>query len=210
MIDQSTQNNDLVLVGHAVSDLVLNHTAYGEAFYLFYIGVPRLSGVLDVLPVIVSERLLPSGKDIRGKYLRVSGQFRSYNLNDNGKNRLILSAFTTDIRELQGDYIPKVKNKIHLYGYVCKVPTYRVTPFGREITDLLVAINRPYNKSDYIPCITWGQNAKFAQDLQVGDFVYILGRVQQRDYQKREDSGEIVTKTAYEVSVSRIEKLYKK
>lgn len=210
MLEHGVQNNDLVLVGNAVSDLTLSHTVYGEDFNLFYIEVPRLSGSSDVLPVIISERLLSSDTDIRGKYLKISGQFRSYNQSDNGKNRLVLSVFATDIKQLEDSYKAKVKNKINLYGYICKPPIYRITPFGREITDLLVAINRAYHKSDYIPCITWGRNAKYSKDFQVGDFIQILGRVQQRDYQKKEETGEIVTKTAYEVSVSRIEKLYKK
>ncbi len=210
MLEHGIQNNELVLVGNAISELELSHTVYGETFYLFYIEVSRLSESSDVLPVIISERLLSSDKSIRGKYLKISGQFRSYNQCENGKNKLVLSVFTTDIKELEDTYKSKVKNKISLYGYICKPPTYRITPFGREITDLLVAINRAYHKSDYIPCITWGRNAKYSKDLKVGDLIQVFGRIQQRDYQKKEETGEILNKTAYEVSVSRIEKLYKK
>lgn len=198
-------NNSALLVGKINSEFLFSHEVYGEKFYSFYICVPRLSKALDNIMVTVSSYLL-EGKCFKpGDTVCISGQFRSYNNFSDTGNKLMLSVFAKemDFKEksvADNEYI----NEIMLCGYICKLPTYRTTPFGREITDLLIAVNRTYNKSDYIPCIAWGRNAKYASALNVGDKVSIAGRIQSREYQKKISESEFITKTAYEVSVSKI------
>ena len=161
----------------------------------------RLSGQADVLPVTVSERLIADGDLKPGKTLCAFGQFRSYNKIENGKSRLMLTVFVRELAELPPAKNP---NSIVLSGYICKPPVYRTTPFNREIADLLVAVNRAYNKSDYIPCIAWGRNARFVKNLQVGDKIALSGRIQSREYQKKLSDYEVKTMTAYEVSISKL------
>ncbi|KPU27751.1 single-stranded DNA-binding protein [Caloranaerobacter sp. TR13] len=211
MVDKVIQTNSVTIVGKIVSELEFSHQMYGEGFYTFYIEVPRLSENSDVLPVTISERLFVGIELKPGVELVIEGQLRSYNRYSDGSNRLLLTVFARDI------YLPhdeeellelrRKPNEIFLDGYICKQPVYRTTPFGREITDLLVAVNRPYNKSDYIPCIAWGRNARFSEKLRVGDHVRLWGRIQSREYQKKLPDGEVLNKVAYEVSISKMEYL---
>ena len=205
-------NNYLVLVGKVANEKKFSHEVYGERFYLFNIEVPRLSGVSDIIPITVSERLI-SGIDIGvGNKILVKGQFRSYNTYENGKNRLVLTVFAKDI--IAGENIKEeeeelkkesISNEVTLIGYICKKPIYRQTPFKREIADILLAVNREYNKSDYIPCIAWGRNARFCQNIEVGTCVKIVGRVQSRIYEKKLEDGTVQERVAYEVSVGSME-----
>ena len=195
------KNNKVYIMGEIVSDATFSHEVYGEGFYEFFVRVMRLSGQADVLPVTVSERLIEGGELKKGKSLCAVGQFRSYNKIENGKSRLMLTVF---IRELLDELPDKNPNSILLSGYICKPPVYRTTPFNREIADILVAVNRAYNKSDYIPCIAWGRNARFVKNLCVGEKVALSGRIQSREYQKKYSETDVKTLTAYEVSVSKL------
>ncbi len=195
------KNNKVYVMGEIVSDAVFSHEVYGEGFYEFFVRVMRLSGQADILPVTVSERLIEGGELRKGKTISALGQFRSYNKIENGKSRLMLTVFVRELTEAAQDKNP---NSILLSGYICKPPVYRTTPFNREIADVLVAVNRAYNKSDYIPCIAWGRHARFVKTLSVGDRVAVSGRIQSREYQKKLSETEIKTMTAYEVSVSKL------
>ena len=195
------KNNKVFVFGEIVSDAAFSHEVYGEGFYEFFVRVMRLSGQADILPVTLSERLIQDGMLAKGKNICAVGQFRSYNKLENGKSRLMLTVF---VRELLTDIPDKNPNTILLSGYICKPPVYRTTPFNREIADVLVAVNRAYNKSDYIPCIAWGRNARFVKNLTVGDKIAISGRIQSREYQKKLSETDIRTMTAYEVSVSKL------
>ncbi|MBQ8320469.1 MAG: single-stranded DNA-binding protein [Clostridia bacterium] len=195
------KNNKVYVMGEIVSDATFSHEVYGEGFYEFFVRVMRLSGQADILPVTVSERLITSGALEKGKNISALGQFRSYNKIEGGKSRLMLTVF---VRELLEGAAEKNPNSILLSGYICKPPVYRTTPFNREIADVLVAVNRAYNKSDYIPCIAWGRNARFVKTLSVGDRVAVSGRIQSREYQKKLSETETKTMTAYEVSVSKL------
>ena len=195
------KNNKVYITGEIVSDATFSHEVYGEGFYEFYVKVLRLSGQADELPVTITERLISGGELQKGKLLSAVGQFRSYNKIENGKSRLMLTVF---IRELIEEDAEKNPNSILLSGYICKPPVYRTTPFNREIADVLVAVNRAYNKSDYIPCIAWGRNARFVKSLSVGDRIAVSGRIQSREYQKRFSETDVKTMTAYEVSVSKL------
>lgn len=205
-------NNYLILVGKVANEKKFSHEVYGERFYLFNIEVPRLSGVSDIIPITVSERLL-SGTDISiGNKILIKGQFRSYNTYENGKNRLVLTVFAKDIfseenikNEEEEMNKESVSNEVTLVGYICKKPIYRQTPFKREIADILLAVNRAYNKSDYIPCIAWGRNPRFCQNIEVGTCVKVVGRVQSRAYEKKLDDGTVQERVAYEVSVGSME-----
>ncbi len=207
------ENNYLTLVGKVTGEKKFSHEIYGERFYVFSLSIPRLSGNSDVIPVTVSERLITDDMLEEGKRLFIKGQFRSYNSYDQQKNRLILTVFAKDIIEVkddedeENDIVKKeiVTNEVVLTGYICKKPIYRQTPFGREIADLLLAVNRAYNKSDYIPCIAWGRNARFCQNIEVGVQVRIVGRVQSRTYEKKFEDGTVETRIAYEVSVGSLE-----
>ena len=195
------KNNKVYVMGEIVSDASFSHEVYGEGFYEFFVRVMRLSGQADVLPVTVSERLIQDGMLAKGKHICAFGQFRSYNKIENGKSRLMLTIF---VRELLSEPPDKNPNSIVLSGYICKPPVYRTPPFNREIADVLVAVNRAYNKSDYIPCIAWGRNARFVKSLSVGDRIAVSGRIQSREYQKRFSETDVKTMTAYEVSVSKL------
>ena len=200
-----TNNNNLAEVCGIVDDeLQFNHEIFGENFYTFTLKIPRLSGASDKIKVMISDRLLSDLPLNVGDFVDISGQFRSYNSYENGDNRLILTVFAKDIT-LSDSENTKNPNSLFLNGYVCKEPVYRTTPFGREITDILLAVNRTYNKSDYIPVIAWGRNARYCKGFQIGDNIKVWGRIQSRDYQKRLSDDEVITKTAYEVSVSKLE-----
>ena len=206
-MDNLMLNNKIYLEGKVVSDLVFSHEMYGEGFYIFNLEVPRLSDTKDDLSVTVSERLL-TGLDFKvGTEIIVEGQLRSYNKFVDGANRLILTVFARNIEPcLERSKNP---NQIFLDGFICKSPVYRTTPFGREIADMLLAVNRAYNKSDYIPTIAWGRNSRFCQTLTVGDNIRIWGRLQSREYQKRVSEEEVIKKVAYEVSISKMERINK-
>ena len=198
------ENNQVTLVGEVVSDFQFSHELFGEGFYTFEVAIARTSNFVDYIPVIVSERLIDIKTDIKGCFVCVNGQYRSFNKHEESRSKLILSAFAIDIEVLDSnDY--EVVNNVFLDGYVCKEPVYRKTPHGREITDLIIAVNRGYGKSDYIPCICWGRNARFAQAFEVGTHVQICGRVQSRPYLKKISDTEVEERVAYEVSVSKIE-----
>ena len=194
------QNNKVFLKGKIVGEKRFSHEVYGEGFYETDIAVERLSGQTDVLPITVSERLMGDYFE-QGKGVAIIGQFRSYNKLVDGKSKLLLTVF---VREIVDYDTMKNPNSIVLSGFVCKQPTYRTTPFSREIADLLIAVNRAYNKSDYIPCIAWGRNARFVKSIPVGERVCISGRIQSREYQKKISETEVKTLTAYEVSISKL------
>lgn len=195
------KNNKVFISGEIVSDAEFSHEVYGEGFYEMKVLVRRLSGQGDLLPVTISERLI-NDKDLKlGKQINALGQFRSYNKLVEGKSKLMLTVF---VRELLDTAIIKNPNSIVLSGYICKQPVYRTTPFNREIADVLIAVNRSYNKSDYIPCIAWGRNARFAKNLEVGEKICVSGRIQSREYQKRLEDDQIKIMTAYEVSISKL------
>lgn len=200
--------NKITVTGTVAEELTFSHRVYGEGFYSFLIRVPRLSEACDLLPVTISERLIDENKMKVGAHLTVKGQLRSYNTYSENRNHLILSIFTKEITT--ADFFSaksEPPNTVVLNGFICKPPLYRTTPLGREISDILLAVNRAYGKSDYIPLIAWGRNAVFAKGLAVGSNIIIEGRMQSRTYQKKVDNGETIQKTAYEVSVSKMELL---
>ena len=208
------ENNYLTLVGKVTGEKKFSHEIYGERFYVFNLEIARLSGNADIIPITVSERLVTDEMLTQGKNLLVKGQFRSYNSYDNEKNRLILTVFAKDVVELEetnqeeeNEMTKKdmVTNEVVLIGFICKKPIYRQTPFGREIADILLAVNRAYNKSDYIPTIALGRNARFCQNLEVGTKVKIVGRVQSRMYEKKYEDGTVENRVAYEVSIGSLE-----
>lgn len=205
MINLKEDTNIVNLRGELEEELTFSHEIFGEKFYSTKIKIHRLSDTYDILPITISERLLQEINLNENNLIDVVGQLRSYNKNIDSKNKLVLTVFAREIKAVEED--TKDPNSIFLDGYVCKNPIYRKTPLGREITDLLVAINRPYNKSDYIPSIVWGRNAKFAKNLKVGDRIQMWGRVQSRDYEKKLDNGDVEKRVAYEVSISKIKRL---
>ena len=199
MSEKVMENNRVTVIGTIVSDFTFSHAVFGEGFYLVDLSVSRLSEQADVIPLMVSERLMDVTRDYRGCTIEADGQFRSYNRHEGVKNRLVLSVFVREVQFLEEFTDYTKTNQIFLDGYICKEPIYRKTPLGREIADLLVAVNRPYGKSDYIPCIAWGRNARFASGFSVGT------RIQIREYTKKLSETECEKRTAYEVSVSKLE-----
>lgn len=200
---EQMQNNRAYVAGKVLSAPVFSHEVMGERFYDFVLGVRRLSEQDDEIPVTVSDRLFLSEDELAvGTTVAVEGQLRSYNKIVDGKSKLVLRIFARELCEPSGE----APNVIELEGYVCKTPVYRTTPFKREICDLLLAVNRAYNKSDYIPAIAWGRNARYAGEFKVGDRVSVVGRIQSRVYQKTLEDGTVENRTAYEVSVSKMEK----
>ena len=205
MADKILENNQVSIVGEIISDFQYSHEVYGEGFYMVEVAVSRLSNFSDYIPLMISERLIDTSQSYIGQKVYVTGQFRSYNRHEELKNRLVLSVFVREIEFIEEETEEMKSNQILLDGYICKDPIYRKTPLGREIADLLVAVNRSYGKSDYIPCICWGRNARFAARFEVGVHVQIWGRIQSREYVKRLNEDEVEKRTAYEVSVSKIE-----
>ncbi len=199
-------NNQAVVAGEIISDFEYSHEVFGERFYFLKLRVSRLSDSNDIIPLLISERLIDVNISQIGRFMEVQGQFRSYNQHQSDRNHLILSLFVRSYRMLEDcdDYEP---NMIFLDGYICKEPIYRTTPFGREIADLLVAVNRAYSKSDYIPCICWGRNARYAEKLPVGSRVRLWGRIQSREYQKKTKANEesAIKRTVYEISINKME-----
>ncbi|AID45037.1 Single-stranded DNA-binding protein [Candidatus Arthromitus sp. SFB-mouse-NL] len=206
-MDINLVNNRIWLEGKGVDEPKFSHEMFGEGFYNFDIEVMRLSDSKDVLSVTISERIMVGIDFSIGTEIMLEGQLRSYNKIVDGKNKLILTVFARNVTPCTER--SKNPNEIYLDGYICKQPLYRTTPFGREIADVLLAVNRAYNKSDYIPTIAWGRNSRFCKNLQVGDNIRVWGRLQSREYQKKISETEKVTKVAYEVSVSKMEKVDK-
>lgn len=205
MTDKVIENNQVTIMGEIVSDFSYSHEIFGEGFYMVDIRVQRLSDSSDILPLMISERLIDVTSDYKGCYVAVNGQFRSYNRHEERKNKLVLSVFAREISFVDEVEESAKTNQIYLDGFLCKEPIYRKTPLGREIADLLIAVNRPYGKSDYIPCICWGRNARYASSFKVGERCGIWGRIQSREYVKKVDEEHAEKKVAYEVSVSKLE-----
>lgn len=205
MSDKIIENNQVTITGEVASEFTFSHELFGEGFYMVEVLVRRLSNSDDRIPLMISERLIDVTQDYRGEYITVNGQFRSYNKHDENKNHLVLSVFVREITFVEEELDGAKTNNIMLDGYICKNPIYRKTPLGREIADLLLAVNRPYGKSDYIPCICWGRNARYASNFEVGEHVQIFGRIQSREYVKKITETETEKRTAYEVSVSKLE-----
>lgn len=205
MSDKIIENNQVTIMGKVASRFTFSHEVFGEGFYMVDVLVKRLSNSEDCIPLMISERLIDVTKDYTGKFIMASGQFRSYNRHEEHKNRLVLSVFVREVEFVEEELDGAKTNNILLDGYICKAPVYRKTPLGREIADLLLAVNRPYGKSDYIPCICWGRNARYASGFAVGEHVQILGRIQSREYVKKLSETETEKRVAYEVSVSKLE-----
>ena len=200
---EQMNNNRVMLTGKVLTQPVFSHETFGEGFFELKLSVPRLSDKEDIIPIIVSEKLLTDNKFAIGNLVRIKGQFRSYNKNDGEKSKLILTVFVREVIDnLSEDVNPNI---IEITGYICKPPIYRTTPFKREICDILVAVNRAYNKSDYLPCIAWGRNARYIKNVEIGAKLFIVGRIQSREYQKKYENGEIENKIAYEISITRIQ-----
>lgn len=205
MTDKVIENNQVTVMGEIISGFTYSHEIFGEGFYMVDVKVQRLSESFDVIPVMVSERLMDVSADYSGRLICVNGQFRSYNRHEERKNRLVLSVFAREVEFLEEVEESSKTNQIYLDGYICKEPIYRKTPLGREIADLLLAVNRPYGKSDYIPCICWGRNARYANHFRVGERCAIWGRIQSREYMKKIDEAHVEKRVAFEVSVSKLE-----
>ena len=201
MINELQSSNKVILQGEVADELVFSHEIYGESFYEFNLKVKRLSDTYDLIPVTISNRIMQDVDLYPGVTFSFEGQFRSYNKLIDGKSKLMLTVFVLQVLNDQEIMWP---NEIELTGYICKEPIYRVTPFKREICDLLLAVNRSYNKSDYLPCIAWGRNARYVRNFAIGDKITVVGRIQSREYSKKLDDGEVVTKVAFEVSLSKI------
>lgn len=199
------QNNQVTIIGKISSEFTFSHEVLGEGFYTFEVSSERISGVCDQIPMMISERLIDIHEDYVGEYIEVNGQFRSFNKHDVDKNRLILYVFATEVSFVEDEIEWRKSNNIILNGYVCKSPIYRETPRGRKITDLLLAVNRPYGKSDYIPCIAWGRNARFVEQFEIGTSVLLKGRIQSREYVKTLPDGTKELRVAYEVSIISVE-----
>jgi single-strand DNA binding protein len=204
MENNLNQTNTIKLSGRIITEPEPSHQVYGEEFYNLKLECKRLSQASDILPITISDRLLIHNDFSIDSFVDINGQIRSYNSYSDGKTHLILTVFVKDIENC--DTLEENNpNDVTLNGYICKPPIYRTTPFGREIADVLLAVNRAYNKSDYIPIICWGRNARFVSNLDVGSNIIINGRMQSRVYQKKTDEDTIIEKTAYEVSVSKIQ-----
>lgn len=209
-MENAINNNNITLIGVVEKEAEYSHEVFGEGYYIFMIKCLRTSGNEDALPVMISDRLTDIREIKVGQAVAVLGQIRSFNKHtDNMKSKLILTVFAREFEVLTQDSeelpFEDNTNMVTLDAYICKPPVYRCTPKGREIADILVAVNRPYGKSDYIPCIAWGRNARFVGGLETGEHIRIQGRFQSREYAKKISDNEVETRTAYEVSVSKID-----
>ena len=202
-MDNYIDNNIVKIGGKVVSELEFSHEIYGEKFYIFYIETKRMSEYSDKLPIIISERIINIEEIKVGNIIVVEGQLRSYNQMIDGRSKLVLSIFAKDFEKTEDERVLTL-NDATFIGYICKKPVYRKTPLGREIADVLLAVNRTYKKSDYIPCILWGRNAKYCEQVEIGDMIKLNGRIQSRNYEKKQEDGTTISKVAYEVSVSRL------
>ena len=201
-MENYSDNNSILIGGVVVSEPEFSHEVFEEKFYSFNLETKRLSDYNDVLPVIISERLIDIKSIKNGLLVKIKGQFRSYNKLVDNKSKLVLSIFAKEIEVVEDESVITL-NEANFIGYICKNPIYRKTPLGREIADVLVAVNRSYKKSDYIPCILWGRNAKFCETLSVGSRVKLTGRIQSRKYEKKLEDGTVLSIVAYEVSISK-------
>ena len=204
-MNRKNEDNQIFISGRIVSDVRFNHAFLGESFYDFDVEITRKSGNCDVIPVIISERIFDVNQDCYGMMVSVSGEYRSFNRVINGKTSLILFVFAFDIGIQDYEFETEENNSILLNGYICKKPVYRMTPKGRNIADVMLAVNRGNGKSDYIPCVLWGRNAVYVSKFGIGTKIGIFGRVQSRKYTKALPDGSVFEKTAYEVSVSSME-----
>lgn len=202
-MDTINQNNTVKIGGVVASKPEFSHEIYDEKFYKFYVDVDRLSNSRDRLPIVISERLVNLETLEIDKLIYIEGQLRSYNQQNQGRNKLVLSIFAKNIEFENLDENIRTLNEATFTGYICKKPIYRKTPLGREIADVLLAVNRSYKKSDYIPCILWGRNAKFCENIEIGTLVKLSGRIQARQYEKKYENGTSKEMIAYEVSVSK-------
>lgn len=207
MEEKGLETNSADLVGVVLSQPTISHKSYGETFYSFFVGVDRKSGYRDVIQIIVSERLIWNLEFEPGDSVEILGQIRTYNEEQEGRNKLNVVVFAREFKRCDDDSRVEHENRINLEGFICKKPIGRISPLGREICDIMLAVNRMYNKSDYIPCIAWGRNAGYASSLSVGTKISIMGRIQSREYRKRDQEGNITVKTAYEVSILKLESL---
>jgi Single-stranded DNA-binding protein len=205
--EKSLETNSAYLIGVVLSPPIISHKSYGETFYGFLVGVDRKSSYRDVIQIIISERLIWNTDFSVGDLAEILGQIRTYNEEQNGKNKLNIVVFAREFKLCDNDNTIAHDNKISLEGFICKKPIGRISPLGREICDIMLAVNRMYNKSDYIPCIAWGRNAGYASNLPVGSKITINGRIQSREYRKRDEEGNIEVKIAYEVSILKLESL---
>lgn len=201
-------NNYSKIIGEIVSDFKFSHYTCGEKFFLVYVSVGRLSGAKDIIRVMTSERLIDVKKNLIGSIVDIVGQIRVYRARGGERSHLMVSVFAMDIRFVNDSCDFANNNLTILDGYICKNPVYRKTPLGREVSDIILAVNRRYGKSDYIPCICWWRNARFANTLNVGTRIRVQGRVQSREYVKKLSDMESETRTAYEVSISKLEVIY--
>lgn len=202
-MSRQIENNKVRIVGEIVGQFEYSHEVFGENFYIGQLKIERTSGILDFIPIMVSDRMVDISADWNGIFVEIEGSFRSCNKNEEGKKRLMLSVFVREFKQLENTYYND--NNIELDGYICKEVIYRKTPLGREVADLLIAVNRPYRKTDYIPCIAWGRNAVYSSELEVGTRIKLYGRIQSREYAKRISDTETETRTTYEVSISKLE-----
>lgn len=205
--EKGLETNSAILIGVVLTPPVISHKSYGETFYSFIVGVDRKSGFRDVIQIIVSERLIWNLEFEPGDFVEILGQIRTYNEEQDGRNKLNVVVFAREFKRCEEEEKVEHENKINLEGFICKKPIGRISPLGREICDIMLAVNRMYNKSDYIPCIAWGRNAGYASNLSVGTKIAISGRIQSREYRKRDAEGNITVKTAYEVSILKLESL---
>lgn len=208
-MSREQENNKVTLTGEIVSNFEFSHECYGEGFYTAMLSSERTSGQKDIIPIMVSERLVDVKVEWEGRFVEVSGQFHSYNKNEGERNHLILSVFAREFEEMEFEHEEPGRgndeNHIFIDGFICKPPVYRKTPLGREIADILLAVNRKYGKSDYVPMICWGRNAVYASGLEIGTRLRIDGRIQSREYEKKISETDSETRTAYEVSISKME-----
>lgn len=201
------ENNKISLVGEVISSPKLSHETHNEKFYTVKVDVKRLSGDIDTLEIIISEKLYDIEKIELGTRYYIEGEIRSYNyyVSETERRKLVINIFAKNL-SIAEETDDECLNNFELIGHICKKPIYRKTPFDREISDILLAVNRLYGKSDYLPCIAWGRNAKFASTLEIGDKIKITGRMQSRQYTKKINDNEEEKKIAYEMSIITLEK----
>lgn len=201
--DNIYETNKAIVAGVVKTPLKFSHKTYGEAFYTFVLGIERRSGYVDEINIMISERLIYESPLEIDDVVEITGQVRTYNENVDGKNKLNVVIFAREI-EVNQDVI-YFENYIFLEGFLCKPPIKRTSPLGRDICDLMIAVNRMYNKSDYIPCIAWGRNASYADKLWVGTKIYLEGRIQSREYKKKFEDGTFEMRKAFEISILKLE-----
>lgn len=204
------ENNSKITICGLITEPEFNHNSNGENFYKAFVTVRRTSGAFDILPVIISDRIIDMNEIKVDDCVMIVGQIRSRNIHIGEKHKLELFIFTEIIEIYENEVEAPFNNDVTFNGFICKEPNYRKTPLDREITDVLIAVNRAYGKSDYIPCITWGRTAKFVGNLPVGTHIEVTGRFQSREYTKKISEDEVETRVAYEVSIGRVEVIEEK